>query len=144
MAKENTTRHTFRIETEKLNTLHVLAAKEHIPVSQLVRRYIDKGMEIDGHLTQMDTIRMAVREEVAAQLKPRLERAVQINYKGSLYAIQTAYLCALALEGLVPMSKQMNFREAIERATKAAVSVMDNQGIRRDEGFLEDLWTDDW
>lgn len=36
----------------------------------------------------------------------------------------------------------MYFDESMERAIKSAVRVMENQGIRRDRGFLEDLWTE--
>lgn len=144
MAKETAKRITFRLETETLDTLQVLAAKEHISVSQLVRRYIAKGMELDGYQSQMDTIRAAIREELAAQLKPRLERVVKISYKGSLYAVQTAYLCAMALEGLVPPSKMNLFDSSMDKSLKAALAVMDNAEVRRDAGFLDDLWTNEY
>ena len=143
LAYDNIGHLNLRLKKDQHKTLQTLAAKEHISVSQLVRRYIDKGMELDGYQSQMETIRSAIREELASQLKPRLERVVKINYKGSLYAVQTAYLCAMALEGLVPPSKMKLFGDAMDDSLKAALSIMDNAGIRRDHGFLEGLWTNE-
>ena len=144
MAYDNVGHLNLRLKKEQYKTLQVLAAKEHISVSRLVRRYIDKGLELDGYQSQMEYIREQIREEIASQLKPRLERVVKINYKGSLYAVQTAYLCAMALEGLVPPSKMKLFDDAMDQSLKAALRIMDNAGVRRDAGFLEDLWTNEY
>lgn len=96
----------LRIPRKQHKALQQIALQENISVSQLVRKYIEKGMELDGYQTQMDLIRSQIREEIASQLQPRMERMIQISYKGSLYSIETAYLCAKALEGLVPPSNK--------------------------------------
>ena len=56
-------RMSFAISEKMKSELDTIAAKRHIPVSELIRDYIDKGMNIDKTASDIDFIRKQIREE---------------------------------------------------------------------------------
>lgn len=141
MSEEGSERISLRITASQLHALQTLAAKEHISMSQLLRRYIDKGMKIDGYQDQTGFIREQIREELDAQFKPRMERMLRMGYQATLYSMVSSQLCAEAIESLVPMSKQTDAKLAIERATKQALQLCARMNPDKHEP-LDRFWDD--
>ena len=138
--RDNQVKFSFRMTEKQANALQKTASQEGISTSQLIRRYVDKGLEMDGYAEQVNFIREQLREEIMLVMRPRLERMLKMNFQNSLYALITAQLCGQALEGLVPPAKQIMLEEAMEKATKVSLSILQNNGIRIDSDILESLW----
>lgn len=49
-----------------METLDKLAAKKHTTTSELVRRYVEKGLSIEGNREDIDFIASIIRQEITA------------------------------------------------------------------------------
>lgn len=86
-----------RASAELKKQLKIQAIKENISVSELIRRYIDKGMCIDGYKTQLDMISEITEQSVKNAFAPQVERIIKMLMKigkidGATYFFQ---LCNL-------------------------------------------------
>jgi hypothetical protein len=64
--KDTSQKRSINFPADTLKTLDKLAAKNHTTTSELVRQYVDKGLEIDGHRENIDFIAQIIRQELTA------------------------------------------------------------------------------
>ncbi len=64
--KDTSQKRSINFSVDTLKTLDKLAAKNHTTTSELVRQYVDKGLEIDGHTENIDLIAQIIRQELTA------------------------------------------------------------------------------
>lgn len=61
-----TQKRSINFTTEMLETLDKLAAKSNISTSELVRRFVEKGLTIEGNREDIDFIARIIRQELTA------------------------------------------------------------------------------
>lgn len=67
---KKTTKRSFVLDVQTLDTLEKLALKQGINTSQLVRELIDKGLSVEGHKQDIDLITDIIRQELTAIYNP--------------------------------------------------------------------------
>ncbi|WP_124099899.1 ribbon-helix-helix domain-containing protein [Ruminococcus sp. Marseille-P6503] len=94
---DKTQRYTVRVPADMAGRLEQKAAAEHITVSDLVRRYIDKGLNMEGYKTEIDFLTEIMQTVLSGILEPQVERIIKLIIKlgkitGGSYYLQLANL----------------------------------------------------
>ena len=63
----------IRVPDELKEQLEVKASAEHITVSDLVRRYIDKGLNLEGYKSEIDFLSEIMQTVLSGVLDPHLK-----------------------------------------------------------------------
>lgn len=61
---EKSIKRPINFPAEVLKTLDRLAAKEHTTTSELVRRFVEKGLAVEGHKEEVEFIAGIIRQEL--------------------------------------------------------------------------------
>jgi len=112
---------TVKVTPQQQNDLQKLAASQHISLAQLLRNFIDKGMAVDGYAEGIDFIRHHIREEIANQLNPRMERLIKLQVKSGIVSAAAYFLNAEMLAEFIPVSRQRELQDALLESKKKGV-----------------------
>jgi len=121
------------------------AAKEHKSRTELIRTYIDKGMEIDGYTQDVDFIAGIVRQEVKAQMAPQIERLVKILMKSGKISAAQYYLTLKLFVQMVSGERLVSLKEMATETRKLGIRYMQfkdheiNQYLEDDDLVFNDL-----
>lgn len=85
----------IRVPDELKEQLEVKATAEHITMSDLVRRYIDKGLNLEGYKSEIDFLSEIMQTVLSGVLEPQIERIIKLIIKlgkinGAGYFLQLA------------------------------------------------------
>ena len=119
--QEKTVQITVKVKESAYQNLVKYAAKSGRPLAEIVRGFIDKGMNIEGYREEIDFIRKNIREEINAILKPQTERLIKLFLKGGIAGTAGYFLNAAALSEFVVPERQREFEEVLTRAKKLGV-----------------------
>ena len=119
--QEPTVQITVKVKEPMLKDLQKLARKSGMSLAELVRQYIAKGVGIDAANADIDFIRQNIREELAAQLKPGIERIVKLTVKSGIVSAAGYFLNASALSEFVPPARQREYDEVLAESKKMGV-----------------------
>lgn len=115
---------TLRVSDEIYNQLNVKAAKEKLTVSDLVRRYIEKGLSVDGYKSEIEFLSEIMKTELGTVIEPQINRIVKLIMK--LGKINGAgYFLLLA--NLINTSAALNvddLSETVQRCNRLALGYM--------------------
>jgi len=144
-AETKTTYKGIRIPDDTFARLEKIAAKNHTTISEVIRQYIDKGLEIDGYTQDVDFIAGIVRQEVKAQLAPQIERLVKILMKSGKISAGQYYLMLKLLVQMVTPDRVMSLKELATETRKLGIRYMQfrdheiNQYLEDDDLVFRDL-----
>jgi predicted DNA-binding protein len=119
--QEKTIQITVKVKESTYQSLNKYAAKSGRPLAEIVRGFIDKGMNIEGYKEEIDFIRRNIREEINAILKPRTERLIKLFLKGGIAGAAGYFLNAVALSEFVSPQRQREFEEILTRSKRLGV-----------------------
>lgn len=120
-SQEKTIQITVKVRESTYQSLVKYAAKSGRPLAEIVRGFIDKGMNIEGYKEEIDFIRRNIREEINAILKPQTERLIKLFLKGGIAGAAGYFLNAVALSEFVAPQRQREFEEILTRSKKLGV-----------------------
>ena len=118
---EKTVQITVKVKESTYQNLTKYAIKSGRPLAEIVRGFIDKGMNIEGYREEIDLIRKNIREEINAILKPQTERLIKLFLKGGIAGTAGYFLNAAALSEFVVPERQREFEDVLIRAKKLSV-----------------------
>ena len=104
-------RMSFAVSAEMKGALDTLAAKRHITVSELIRDYIDKGMNIDKTAQDIDFIRKQIREELDIMLKPQINRMAKLLMRIGMMTVSFCYFTSKLVHLFVPVKDRVSYEE---------------------------------
>lgn len=106
---------------EQYEQIQVLAAKKHTSMNNIVRDYVEVGL--NGSLTEsnMEFIVPIIREQLEDIMKIHVNRLAALSAKTCVQAGTAAYLNAETLSRFLPENQQMDFEEAYDGARKKAL-----------------------
>ena len=148
MQKKKESRTTFvgvRIPDDTVGRLEKIASKKHQTTSQVIRDFIDKGMEIEGYTQDVDFIAGIVRQEVKAQLAPQIERLVKILMKSGKISAAQYYLTLKLFVQMVSGERLVSLKEMATETRKLGIRYMQfkdheiNQYLEDDDLVFQDL-----
>lgn len=113
----------IRIPIETKKQLEAKASQENLTISDLVRRYIDKGLSIEGYKSEIDYLSDIIGTVLSGIIEPQIERLVKLTVKlgkinGAGYYLQLANLAETNKAELEELL------ETVSRCNKLAVRYM--------------------
>jgi len=126
---------------ETLRQLDIVATKQGIATSELIRRFIDQGMTVEKSKDDIDFVRRQIREEIEMAFEKRMERMIKLQVKIGIMSYTSAYFNAL-IGGTLAKTAQAkgfnsNYHKMLEDAKKAGAAAMGARSEAVDELFRQ-------
>lgn len=137
MAKSKTKRITFHIDVDTALSLEKLAARENQDISKLIRKFIDKGLDVQSYSDNIDFISGIVRQEVKAEMGQQANRLAAMLFKIGIISASNYFLAVRLAADVINPSMQEDFKDINTNARKLGIDYMKQSGVNVVE-FLED------
>lgn len=69
------------LSKETAGALTRYAKRNHISGSEAIRRFVEKGLNMDSYTSEQEVIRTYIKSELAADIKPYMERIIKMQAK---------------------------------------------------------------
>ena len=112
---------TITLDKTTYTQLKNIADKNHISISEAVRRYLDAGLNGSLAASNIDYISNIIREQLRIVLQPSIERLASLSAKTCIQASTAAYLTAETIARFVPVELQEEVQQIYEDARKKGV-----------------------
>ena len=130
-------RMSFAISEKMKSELDTVAAKRHITVSELIRDYINKGMNVDKTASDIDFIRKQIREELDVMLKPQINRLAKLLMRIGMMTISFCYFNSKLVYLFVPMDDRTSYEELMAECKHNAAAYLNMRDASLDAAFRE-------
>ncbi len=137
MMQQERKRLNLRVTQSMYNSLEVLSAKYGVGISEIIRRFINKGLSIEAAKSDIDDIRAHIRAELESYLKPQVERIIKCVIKGGIASSAGYYLNAKAISRFVPEHLQSEYESALMESKKLGVAHMQVRDRKVEEFMAE-------
>jgi len=128
-------RMSFAVSEKMKAELDVIAAKRHITVSELIRDYIDKGMNVDKTASDIDFIRKQIREELDIMLKPQINRLAKLLMRIGMMTVSFCYFTSKIIHYFVPLNERISYEELINTSKHDAAAYLNMRDSALDAAF---------
>lgn len=131
---------------DMLNTLDKLAAKENTTTSELVRRFVEKGLAVDGYQEDVDFIAGIIRQEllaiyhiedIKAIVEQQTNRIAKMHMKSGKVDAAAFFLLIKVLMNLSDEGTQDMFDQMLNEAVTLGVNYMQKKDFQINS-FLQD------
>ena len=112
---------TITLDKTTYTQLKNIADKNHISISEAVRRYLDDGLNGSLAASNINYISNIIREQLRIVMQPSIERLAALSAKTCIQASTAAYLTAETIARFVPVELQEEVQEVYEDARKKGV-----------------------
>lgn len=124
LMKNNFYRTTIRLDKGTYEILNNIAKKENEPLANIIRKTIEKGLQMDYLDESKDVIANIVRQQMDIAIKPHIERLARLSSKSGHMSATSTFLNVQALMDLVPDERRKDVPMFYENARKKAVEYM--------------------
>ena len=128
-------RMSFAVSEKMKSELDVIAAKRHITVSELIRDYIDKGMNVDKTASDIDFIRKQIREELDLMLKPQVNRLAKLLMRIGMMTVSFCYFTSKIIHYFVPLNDRTSYEELMAMSKHDAAAYLNMRDSALDAAF---------
>jgi len=128
-------RMSFAVSEKMKSELDVIAAKRHITVSELIRDYIDKGMNVDKTASDIDFIRKQIREELDLMLKPQVNRLAKLLMRIGMMTVSFCYFTSKIIHYFVPFNDRTSYEELMAMSKHDAAAYLNMRDSALDAAF---------
>lgn len=145
--KEEIVQITVKVTKEKADVLKTLSTKKHMSMSELVRRFIDKGLNIESYREDVDFLSNIIRTELTTiynindikeVLDKQTNRLAKMFMKiGKISSGQLFLLINMFLE-IVDNADEDKFDLILEKSMRNGVDYMQKKDFIINE-YLEDI-----
>lgn len=118
---KNRERITITLDKETYTQVKNIADKNHISISEAVRRYLDAGLNGSLSESNIDYISNIIREQLRTVMQPSIERLAALSAKTCIQTSTAAYLTAETIARFVPEELQEDVQQIYEDARKKGV-----------------------
>jgi len=126
---------SFAISEKMKAELDVVAAKRHITTSELIRDYIDKGMNVDKTASDIDFIRKQIREELEIMIKPQVNRLAKLLMRIGMMTVSFCYFTSKIVHLFVPLSERTSYEELMAQCKHEAAAYLSVRDFSIDAAF---------
>ena len=128
---------TFAVSKKMKSELETIAAKRHIPVSELIRDYIDKGMNIDKTASDIDFIRKQLREELDIMIKPQINRLAKLHMRVGMMTVSFCYFASRLFHMFLSLDDRQSYDELMHECKHNAAAYLNMRDATLDAAFKE-------
>jgi hypothetical protein len=130
-------RMSFAVSERMKNELDMIAAKRHINASELIRDYIDKGLNPDKTAADIDFIRKQIRDELDIMLKPQINRLAKLLMRIGMMDISFCYFTSKIVHFFVPFTDRVSYEELMSECKHNAAAYLNMRDASLDTAFRE-------
>ena len=130
-------RMSFAVSEKMKSELETIATKRHISTSELIRDYIDKGMNVDKTKQDIDFIRAQLREELEIMLKPQFNRLAKLHMRVGMMTVAFCYFTSKIVHLFVPLEDRKSYEELIYNSKHEAAAYLSMRDATLDAAFKE-------
>jgi hypothetical protein len=91
MDKSTNERISVRLPKDTADSVSKYAAKNHITISEAIRRFIDKGLSIESYTEEQTAIQNYIREAVDIALDKPIDRLIRLQLKATKSSTTAMY-----------------------------------------------------
>ena len=128
----NRERVTVTFDSDTYIQVKNIADKNHISISEAVRRYVQAGLNGSLSKSNIDYISKIVREQLRVVMQPSIERLAALSAKTCIQASAAAYLTAETIARFVPDELQEDVQLVYEEARKKGVRYTKTKTVDED------------
>ncbi len=145
---KKTTKRSFVLDNQTLDTLEKLALKRGINTSELVRELIDKGLSVEGHKQDIDLITDIIRQELTAIYNPddiknivetQTNRIAKMLMKSGKLSSAEFFLMMKILMFMWNEEDNKDFDQMLKESVSLGIDYMQKKDFQVN-GFLEDIY----
>ena len=130
-------RMSFAISEKMKEEIDAIAAKRHITTSELIRDYIDKGMNIDKTISDIDFIRKQIREGLDIMLKPQINRLAKLLMRIDMMTVSFCYFNSKLVRLFVSIDDRTSYEELLSECKHNAAAYLNMRDAALDAAFRE-------
>ena len=143
---EKSIKRSINFPAKMLKTLDKLAAKEHTTTSELVRRFVEKGLSTDGYREEVDFIAGIIRQEllsiyhiedIKAIVEQQTNRIAKMHMKSGKVDAAAFFLLIKVLMNLSDTDSLDMFDQMLSEAVTLGVEYMQKKEVQINS-FLQD------
>ncbi len=135
--KPNTKRVTFHLTHDMAGKLEKLADSKHITVSEIIRKAVNKYMDVDLYKDDADFLTGIIRPLVKDEMGRQANRLAAMMFKVGIITSANYFLAVRTLSDVINPSMQDDFKDINANARKLGIDYMKQSGVGVVE-FLED------
>jgi hypothetical protein len=117
--------------------LRQIAAVQRKPVSELIRKYIADGMNVDRAGADIDFIRKQIREELDIMLKPQINRLAKLLMRIGMMTISFCYFTSKLVHMFAPIKDRTSYEELMAECKHNAAAYLNMRDASLDAAFRE-------
>jgi hypothetical protein len=124
---------TFKVKPDTKKLLEKIAAKScNGNTAALVRKYIEKGLKVDGYKDEEQIILTNMKTALSEILMPQIERLAAIEAKGAVSSTTALLTTLLFLQLIVEEKSRPQTELVIDKARRYAINF-----VRSDKGSID-------
>ena len=117
--------------------LDKLADRECMSRTELIRKFIDKGLAVESYQENIDFLSGIIRQVVSAEIGKQANRLAAMLFKVGIITSSNYFLAVKTLSDVISPSMQEDFKDINSNARKLGIDYMKQSGVGVVE-FLED------
>ncbi|MDR1208786.1 MAG: ribbon-helix-helix protein, CopG family [Clostridiales bacterium] len=117
--------------------LRQIAAVQGKPVSELIRKYISDGMNVDKTSQDIDFIRRQIREELEIMLKPQINRLAKLLMRIGMMTVSFCYFNSKIVHIFAPLRDRTSYEELMTECKHNAAAYLNMRDASLDAAFRE-------
>ena len=125
------------LSPKSYDALRQIAAAQNRPVSELIRKYISDGMNVDRASADIDFIRKQIREELDIMLKPQINRIAKLLMRIGMMTISFCYFNSKIVHRFVPFTDRTSYEELLAECKHDAAAYLNMRDASLDAAFRE-------
>lgn len=115
---------SIKLDNQTNKTLETLSAKQNISKSELIRKFINQGLDKELTKESIDYIRENIHDEIENICNPQFERIAKLNAKIGYQSVSNFYLLAYIIESILPISKRKDFDEIKKKSKMMGIAYL--------------------
>jgi predicted transcriptional regulator len=125
------------LSPEMHEALQKIAAVQHKPVSEIIRKYIDQGLNVDKTASDIDFIRKQIREEMEIMLKPQVNRLAKLLMRIGMMTVSFCYFNSKLVHMITPLKERTGYEELMAECKHNAAAYLNMRDASLDAAFKE-------
>ena len=131
-----------RITPEIHKELYTIATRNNVTVSELIRKYIEQGLTIEKTKSDIDFIRINMREEIESVLEPYMRRQIKLHIKVGIVATSLCYFTSSLIYTLIKDKTSISYDTMFANARRKAAAYLGVKDDAVDDAYKDIMHND--
>lgn len=129
---------TIHLPVETIESLNMLAVKNHTDMSKEIRRFIDKGLSIESYEENLELISGIIEQELSVQIKKLGNRLAGLINRLTIISAAGYYTNIAIMSELIDRDLYSSFEKIEAAARKRALAYANQKNADALNNFADD------